>query len=585
MDDKLFRNIPKKYLAILEQIKTISPQKRNSFVKSNKDFHEWLVNNTPSECRSITEQLYLVNNPSVNPWCEQNNFKAFKNNKYQNYCSGHCYCSKKKKTENFKHKHGVENPMQLESIKSKARQTNLEKYGFENPQKSDIVKQKTQNTNIKKYGVKTTLMLDTTIQKAKQTNIKKYGAEFVLQSESGKQRVKQTNISKYGVDNPGKISDHAEKIKKTSLTKYGKDHIMKTQLGKSKQKESLYETHGFENPKHIGKSKKLVDEFNNDQRFISVYEKYNTVKEVAEYFEFSTTPIQKRAKQLSLKPKSSTRSAGEICLEKELSSYTKHITTNDRKTIYPYEIDILIDKVGIEFNGAYWHSSRFIPDKKYHLNKTNIAKNKGISLIHIYDFEWNNKKQIVLSLLKSKLGFIQKKIHARKCQVIKLDNKMQYDFFENNHLQGGANCSVSYGLVYHGVLVASMSFIKSRFDKQTEWELLRFANLLNTCVSGGASKLLAYFRKHHDGSIVSYANKRFSDGNLYSALGFDFEFDTKPNYFYMIDGKPKSRLSFQKHKLKKILENFDSNKTEIQNMIDNGFYPIYDCGNQKWRLK
>ncbi len=47
----------------------------------------------------------------------------------------------------------------------------------------------------------------------------------------------------------------------------------------------------------------------------------------------------------------------------------------------------------------------------------------------------------------------------------------------------------------------------------------------------------------------------------------------------MKNGKRFSRLQFQKHKLKNILENFDPNLTEWENMQLNGFDRIWDCGN------
>lgn len=37
-----------------------------------------------------------------------------------------------------------------------------------------------------------------------------------------------------------------------------------------------------------------------------------------------------------------------------------------------------------------------------------------------------------------------------------------------------------------------------------------------------------------------------------------------------------------KHLLKDKLEIFDENKTEIENMLDNNFNMIYDCGTTKW---
>ena len=40
-----------------------------------------------------------------------------------------------------------------------------------------------------------------------------------------------------------------------------------------------------------------------------------------------------------------------------------------------------------------------------------------------------------------------------------------------------------------------------------------------------------------------------------------------------------SRHKFQKHKLESILNIYDHNLTEAQNMFDNGYRRIWDCGN------
>lgn len=82
------------------------------------------------------------------------------------------------------------------------------------------------------------------------------------------------------------------------------------------------------------------------------------------------------------------------------------IITNSRKIIAPYEVDIYIPKLklAIEFNGTYWHSIYF-KDKDYHITKTLLAKQKGIKLIHIFDDEWAENKEQVVSYLKDIIKF------------------------------------------------------------------------------------------------------------------------------------------------------------------------------------
>jgi hypothetical protein len=126
-----------------------------------------------------------------------------------------------------------------------------------------------------------------------------------------------------------------------------------------------------------------------------------------------------------------------------------------------------------------------------------------------------------------------------------------------------------------------MTFGKPRFGKGYDFELLRFSNELFTQVIGGAGKLLKYFeRNYHPKSIISYADRRWSKGDLYDAIGFSFKGYSRPSYWY-VKGvfNRENRVKYQKHKLSYILKNFDENLTEMENMRNNGFRVIWDCGN------
>lgn len=70
-------------------------------------------------------------------------------------------------------------------------------------------------------------------------------------------------------------------------------------------------------------------------------------------------------------------------------NYTGAITHNDRTIIRPKEIDIYLPdlKIGIEYNGTYWHSIEAGTDKYAHRNKSLTCRKLGIRLIHIYEFE------------------------------------------------------------------------------------------------------------------------------------------------------------------------------------------------------
>lgn len=126
-----------------------------------------------------------------------------------------------------------------------------------------------------------------------------------------------------------------------------------------------------------------------------------------------------------------------------------------------------------------------------------------------------------------------------------------------------------------------MTFNKSRFMKnKNNFELVRFCNLQNHTIIGSASKLLKYFENNYAyENLISYADRRWSNGNLYEKLNFSLSHISKPNYWYFKTNTILSRYQCQKHKLSKILDNFNNQLTEKQNMINNNFRIFYDCGN------
>lgn len=283
--------------------------------------------------------------------------------------------------------------------------------------------------------------------------------------------------------------------------------------------------------------------------------------------------------------------------EKELSHFIKsvvgelNVVLNCRKTIPPYELDIVIPSlnIAIEFNGIYWHSEHHGQrDKWYHRRKHDMCVERGYQLIQVWSNEWYHKRNLVQSRLVSKLKHSNITIFARKCSVQRIvDPYIERNFFSNNHIQGYSPSSICYGLYHQSELVSIMSFGTSRFSSKYQYELLRFAVLQHTNIVGGAAKLFSHFiRNHSPESIVSYCMLRWNTGNVYDKLGFQFLHNSDPSYHYFNTqtntNEIHSRVKFQKHKLSGVLSDFDPNKTEWENMLHNGYDRIWDCGNGVW---
>ena len=266
------------------------------------------------------------------------------------------------------------------------------------------------------------------------------------------------------------------------------------------------------------------------------------------------------------------------------SIYSGRIVTSDRSTISPLELDIFIPEynLAIEFDGLYWHSEKFKDDNNYHLNKTNLCKEKGIRLIHIFEDEWDFKQDIVKARIQHALNTYSFRVYARECQIYEIENKECKQFLNNYHIQGNCVSSIKLGLYLGEELVAVMTFGKPRFNKDYEWELLRYCCISDHNVIGGAGKLLkAFERGWEPNNFISYCDLRWGTGGLYKQLGFEYSYNSKSTYWYFKENSSEreSRIKYQKHKLHKLLDNFDESLSEHQNMINHNYLRIYDCGN------
>lgn len=253
------------------------------------------------------------------------------------------------------------------------------------------------------------------------------------------------------------------------------------------------------------------------------------------------------------------------------------------------EIDLYIPSrsLAIEFDGLRWHSERFKTDKNYHLRKLEECNEKGIRLIQIFEDEWLERKDIVLSKIKHLLGVDNsQKIYARKCIIKPIDDKnIVREFLEKNHIQGYASSSVHIGGYYGGVLVGVMSFINEGNGK---WNLSRFATANYARCVGLASKMFKHFVRRYDPTEVkSFADRRWTLSNydnLYIKLGFRLEKTLSPDYRYVNGDKREHKFNYRKQILHRKYD-VPLSMTEYEMTQQLGFYRIWDCGLFKyvWR--
>lgn len=243
--------------------------------------------------------------------------------------------------------------------------------------------------------------------------------------------------------------------------------------------------------------------------------------------------------------------------------------------------------LGIEYNGLYWHSEERGKDSNYHLSKLMECDRQGIRLVHIFEDEWLEKPDIVKEKLKSILGK-SIRVGARRLTCRQVSWNTTRAFLETYHIQGsGSPGKVNLGLFdRESTLMAVMVIGSVRFsDEDNFLELLRYASI--GTIQGGFSKLLSVVKREFSGhTLVTYADLRWSQANVYLKNGFELIQVSNPGYFWCKGQKRWNRMHMQKHKLKALFpEIYSDDKTEDQICKEAGFTKVYDCGQYRLELK
>lgn len=435
------------------------------------------------------------------------------------------------------------------------------------------------NTILSVYGVDNPSKNQEVVERRKLTNQARYGGNAPMHNEEVRRRSVETNFRRYNTRNPQLNPVIREKTQKTMIEKYGMPSYAQSKLDESTQSTLL---------KYRYDRDWLIDQHHTREKPISL---------IATELGISTHPLCERFKHFDIEIRTHDFSNQSSSQEMELHNFIIEllgedieVIANTRSIIPPYELDVYIPryKLAFEYCGVYWHSELNGKNKGYHLKKRKECNNQGIRLITIWSSEWISDNQTAKSRIISILQKNTDIFYARKCTVKEITPAIANAFIEKNHTQGKCTASINYGLFYDDVqLVSVMGFSKNRFNKSSadvQWELIRFASLHNTSVVGAASKLFdAFVKQHPTDAIVSYSDNRWNNGNVYKQLGFKLKHTSAPNYHYFEQNgntlRLYSRHNFQKHKLSKILPIFDPNLTEWQNMQNNGYDRIWDCGN------
>ena len=593
-------------------------------IQSSRKFHEGklICNECDKELKLQRPDTYCINcnklitssriyhDSEGKPVCRSCSLRETYTNKYgsmENY-SQHMH---EALTKTLQSKYGdeVTSSMKVPGALEKQQITNLERYGATHNWSKDSSLRSDMDAKLKEIQNKPEV-----IAKRKATNQERYGGSSPSCNPEVMEKYHATMQARYGVDHNWSKGELRDKIIKDFIESHpGYSHWTQLPEVKERSKSTNLERYGYENvnqsPEIKARSKEARKKLRNspehlEKRIRSAVMYHNLDYVSQSVREDGETVVTYKCKTCGTEfnwcqaddPRHpychECSSKGKSIQEAEIKRFLmdiipdEEIILHNRSILHGKELDFYLPNrnLAIEFDGTYWHNG---VDNSY---KFEECRKSGIRLIRISEYDWWQRRDKIHSLIRSVLGLYDTKIGARKCIAKEIDSDTYREFMEDYHLQGYAPASIRIGLFYKDELVQVEGYGAYRYtgDKSKkpryEYELIRECSKSGYNILGGKSKLQSYFiSKYNPHSILSFCHKDKFTGNSYLKSGYRLIRETSPGYMYYKNGFEYSRITFQKYKMPglvgTLLDTYDPNLTEIQNMDLNGYFRLYDYGN------
>ena len=515
------------------------------------------------------------------------------------------------------------------------KQTCLEKYGETSASKTQAakkhahdlffgksdeekaaIKRKRAETNIKLFGTEHFNCVPERVaylkahwrsnpEKRKQTCLEKYGAEHYVQSDQGKAHMKQVREQ-----TPQDVLDARHRKAVASRLARSSEEKAATRAKMHRTWHNHRQGERLELEAELGFPLVSVADLQLYlERDLATLHRFIEDNCLQTYASSTRYYLKKSDADWVISQYKSRESHGFSQPEKAIVEYIRTfyggpILENDRKVLGGKgELDIYLPEKGlaIEFNGCYWHSDAVWvsacavpPDetrlraKHRHFEKYKQCLQKGIRLLQVFEDDFEDHRDIVLSVIRNALGATPRRIFARKCTVHDVPIEAYRAFLEANHLQGYSYADVRKGLYFEDELVELIG-VNTKGTHRDEPEMVRLCSKMDTSVVGGFSKLL---RASGCSSLVSYVDPFVFSGSGYTKVGFEADGVNAPTYFYVRRGYHKRipRYMFMRDRIKALHERgelsyYDPEETEAVNMYKNDYYRIWNCGTIRveWR--
>lgn len=209
----------------------------------------------------------------------------------------------------------------------------------------------------------------------------------------------------------------------------------------------------------------------------------------------------------------------------------------------------------------------------------------NVKYMLFFSDEWKKKQDLITSMVEARLGKTKNKLDARKLILEQVTNKEEEKkFFNDNHISGFTNSKICFGLrnseTKELVCAMSLRIPVQKGEHQSPIEIARLASVKHTTVRGGFQKLLKkvleWSRANGYQTLLTYAELRFGEGNVYKQAGFSLvNKNTGENYWYTNGTEREFRFKYRAQ----------NGMSELEYAKSNGVFRVYGTGNALFKLE
>ncbi len=239
-----------------------------------------------------------------------------------------------------------------------------------------------------------------------------------------------------------------------------------------------------------------------------------------------------------------------------------------------YDVYVPSLNLAVEYHGLIWHSEKFqeVDDHA----KLLLARARGDRLIQIYSDEWRDKNEIMKGMLRALIQPSAGKRIKPKFEVHYETPKEARAFLDTHHYLGAASGCLTITAV-HGESVVGVWVFMKREEGVILWHRACWDHSYRAW--NPHEKVLALalpeLRSMGFKKMLTFSDNRFHTGNLYEKLGFRFEEEIKPNYYYVDGTKRVSKYALR----------VKAGVNEVEAAKEKGWYRIWDSGKRRFSME